>query len=452
MNEEHTFSFWKACKDKKISGIFLMGISAGISLGLVLTVMNVWLAKLGIDKSLIGSFSLLQIPYIIRFLWAPCLDHMKIPFFHNRFGKRRSWAIAIQIFLFIATERLGASDPESNMSYMVLWAFVLSFGVATQDILLDLTRIEILTKRNQGIGTSSLVTGFRVGGVITGGLLLILIDYLDNIFCPLEGNCSWYWGFCLAAVLAAIFSVIGMLFIDKDVEDEGDSQKISDIDSKDGLSIIEVIKFRLKEAIVEPFVVFMKKKNWHIVIIFILLYKFCDAFIYSMINPFFIDKGFSLTDIGLVLKTFGLFATLFGSIVGSFISYKFGIMNALIFSGICQTVANLTYVWQDYVGHNLMVFYLTVGLEWFSGSMALAAFLAYLSSICDKKYAATQYALLSSIAMLVRVLISPIAGYSVDLMGGWTPFFLFSFFSGIPVIVIMFIYRKDLENAMNDDI
>ena len=281
---------------------------------------------------------------------------------------------------------------------------------------------------------------------MVGGVLLVIIDYMiNNNFCQFD-NCAWYYGFIISGVVASALSFIAMKmsgFHSYTLKEEEMDEKLHQS------TIFKILKVRFKESIIEPLRSLSKNKNFGMLLLFILIYKFCDAFIKSMVYPFFIDVGFSLTELGVIYKSVGFVSSFIGVMCGSFLTYKVGLIRSLFISGILQTAGNFLYIVQNYLGNDVIVLCITVSIEHVSGNMALAAFLAYMSSICDKKHAITQYALLSSIAMAISVVIAPVSGMCAEYMG-WNNFFLLSIILGFPALYIMIRHHDVLQGAIKN--
>ncbi len=421
--------------------IFFLGVSSGMSFGLLLSVLNLWLADIGIDNAIVGGFALIKLPQCTRFMWAPLIDNIKLPIIH-KYGKRKSWLIVLQTFAFIFIERLGASDPMNEIGIVVFYAVMVSFLVASIDIVLDAYRIEALKQDDQIRGASSLTMGFKTGGLFSGGLLLILIEYMrTNSVCS-EQYCHWYYGFLLIAVLSSLINYTVVLLATEPEATFVDKVKDT-LEKKDFRKTIK----KIKETITDPFNKFTENRGWKTIMMFIISYRVCDLFISAMKQPFLLDIGFTIGEIGLIVKTFGFISVVVGALLGNIIVKRIGLMRSLILFGILQAAANLMFILQYFYGTNTIMLCITVSVENSTESMGVAALTTYLSRICDRSYTATQYALFSSMSYFPLVVLSPLSGLLVNSVG-WCNFFLISFLSIIPAITILVYQQKKIEDAM----
>tara|TARA_X000000950_G_scaffold86858_1_gene109370 strand:- start:590 stop:1786 length:1197 start_codon:yes stop_codon:yes gene_type:complete len=383
-----------------------MGITSGIPLYLILSTLFIWLTREDIDISTIGLFALTQIPWSIKFLWAPIIDSFRIPLLHRLLGQRKAWLFIIQINLILFIILLGYSNPTENLKLTALLALIISFFSASQDVVIDAYRIEILNDDSQGAGAAMTQFGYRVGGLFAGAGSL----YLTVIF-------SWEYVFLTISIIF-FFLMVFIIFIIPSTN--------SHIASKKNL--------------IEPFREFLFRNSISkvsLIFLFIFFFKFGDVIAGVMANPFYVKIGFSNIEIANASKVFGVIMTILGVFIGGYFVKIFGILKSLLISGFFQVFSNLLYVLLNYMGPELSYLFLTVAGENFSGGLGSAAFVAYLSSLCNRKYTGTQYALLSSIMGLARAILSSPSGYLVEYIG-WSKFFIISTFLGLPSIIILF--------------
>ncbi|MFL2676262.1 MAG: MFS transporter [alpha proteobacterium MED-G10] len=399
-------NFFRLYFNKKQFLIFLMGITSGIPLYLILSTLFIWLTREDIDISTIGLFALTQIPWSIKFLWAPIIDSFRIPLLHRLLGQRKAWLFIIQINLILFIILLGYSNPTENLKLTALLALIISFFSASQDVVIDAYRIEILNDDSQGAGAAMTQFGYRVGGLFAGAGSL----YLTVIF-------SWEYVFLTISIIF-FFLMVFIIFIIPSTN--------SHIASKKNL--------------IEPFREFLFRNSISkvsLIFLFIFFFKFGDVIAGVMANPFYVKIGFSNIEIANASKVFGVIMTILGVFIGGYFVKIFGILKSLLISGFFQVFSNLLYVLLNYMGPELSYLFLTVAGENFSGGLGSAAFVAYLSSLCNRKYTGTQYALLSSIMGLARAILSSPSGYLVEYIG-WSKFFIISTFLGLPSIIILF--------------
>jgi len=399
-------NFFRLYLNKKQLLIFLMGIASGVPLYLILSTLFIWLTREDIDISTIGLFALTQIPWSVKFLWAPIIDNYRIPLLHRFLGQRKAWLFIIQINLILFIILLGYSNPTENLKLTALLALIISFFSASQDVVIDAYRIEILNDDSQGAGAAMTQFGYRVGGLFAGAGSL----YLTVIF-------SWEYVFLTISIIF-FFLMVFIIFIIPSTNNHIASKK----------NLIEPFReFLFRNSISKVLLIFL----------FIFFFKFGDVIAGVMANPFYVKIGFSNIEIANASKVFGVIMTILGVFIGGYFVKIFGILKSLLISGFFQIFSNLLYVLLNYMGPELSYLFLTVAGENFSGGLGSAAFVAYLSSLCNRKYTGTQYALLSSIMGLARAILSSPSGYLVEYIG-WSKFFIISTFLGLPSIIILF--------------
>ena len=423
---------------KDVVAVFLFGMTSGIPAVLMIVVLATWMAEAGISNTTIGMFSFLFIPYGIKFLWAPVLENVQLPFFFRAYGMRRSWLIALQIIICVLIILLGAIDIVNHIYVAAVCVLIISFFSATQEAVSDAYRVELLKQNEQAVGSSSLIFGARISSLIFGGGLLIIIDNMprycnqESILCINNGYYNWFLGHVISSASLFFLAVIMMLLT---VHDK--NLHVAEAKSEEGIFV------QVRRIFREPFLELIHRDKWYMTLLFVFLYRLCDSFIATMNNPFFLHVGFSVSEIGFVVKTFGVVASVIGGFLAGIICMRIGVAKSLWFFGIAQAVANLNFVIQNWVGDNLMMLYYLITCENIAGSLAAGVFIAYISIICDRRYIVTQVALLSSVAVLSRILITPLSGYLVDSVG-WSWFYFISFLMGIPVLFMIKMYPKIL--------
>ena len=396
---------------RKIFIVLLLGIASGIHLYMILSTLFIWLTRENIQITTVGLFALTQIPWSLKFLWAPIIDTYKLPLLTKYLGQRKSWLFLTQILLIISIICLGYSDPTKNIIYTASFALITAFFSANQDIIIDAYRIEILDHESQGAGAAATQFGYRFGGIIAGAGSL----YLKSLF-------SWSEVFLIVALVIFCLMIITIFLIKIE----------NNFIKKDQKNLFEPFKeFINRNAINRIFMI----------ILFIFFFKFGDVVAGIMANPFYVKIGFSNLEIANASKIFGVLMTLLGVLVGGYLVKRMGLINSLILSGIFQIMSNLLYVLLDYIGPDFNFLLVTVAGENFAGGLGSAAFVAYLSILCKKEFSGTQYALLSSFMGLARTFLSSPSGFIVESVG-WGNFFILSTIFGIPGLLILFWMRK----------
>ncbi len=394
--------------------VALLGIASGLPLALTASTLFAWLKQSGIDKSSIGLFAMVALPYSFKFIWAPFVDNLKIPVLYKLIGRRRSWILISEIFLAASIFAMAFLNPETDASLMAAAAVAIAFFSATHDIVIDAYRVEILKEEQYGAGAAAITFGYRIGMLISGaGALWFAEDFS--------------WGISYIIMSALVFIGFFACIIG--------GEPILAIKTTESPN--KGVIARLKSAVIEPFKEFLtREKNWVLVLLFIISFKMCDAFIGTMMNPFLIEIGFSLKEIAGVAKTFGLFATLTGAFLGGLFIAKYGAIRCLWVAGVLQILSNLIFVAQYHAGNDINFLYVTMAVENLCGGFGTAAFVAFISALCNVQFTATQYALLSSLASVGRTFLSSLSGYSAEHMG-WEMFFIASMSFGIPALVLL---------------
>jgi PAT family beta-lactamase induction signal transducer AmpG len=392
---------------------FLMGFSCGAPLLLTSTVLQAWMTEQGVDLTVIGFFSLVGLPYTLKFLWAPIFDRFTLPFL----GRRRGWMLLMQLTLILALIGLGLTDPGQTPWLVALAAFFVTFFSASQDIVVDAYRREDLSDNQLGLGSSFYVNGYRVGMLLAGSGGLILADYLsfDQVY--------------LLMAASLLVGIVTTLVCREPPLTRGTPRNF-------------------REAVVEPFVDYFNRDRALLLLLFILLYKIGDQMASTLTTPFYLDLGFSKTQIGAVAKLFGFWSTIVGGLVGGTILLRIGIIRSLWIFGILQAVSILSFSALALLGNTVIGLIVAITLEQLTSGMGTCAYVAYMASLTNKKFTATQYALLSSCMGIPRVIIAAPAGWLAELVG-WPLFFLGCALAAIPGLLLLPLvagqYRRDSQ-------
>ena len=406
---------------RKLLIILFLGFLSGLPLLLSFGTLSAWLREAGVDRSTIGLFALVGLPYALKPIWAPLIDGLKLPFVTALLGRRRGWLIVSQVMLLFAIVNLAFSDPLNAPISMAVFAVLVAFFSASQDIVIDAYRIEILEEEQQGMGAAMVTYGYRAGMLMAGAGPLYLADY---------------WSWTHAYLVMGLIIITGSLLVLFSPEpDEMESPTIHKL----GLG------GWIYQFVVRPFLDFSSRPGWVLILLFIVTFKLGDAFLSVMTNPFYIDLGFSKSEIAEVTKLFGVLALGVGLFVGGIMIQKFGLLASLIITGVLQAVSNLAFAYQAASGNDLEVLVFTIAIENVTGGMGTAAFVAYLSSLTNTAFTATQYALLSAFMSLGRNLLSSPSGYVVDAVG-WIEFFIISVVIAIPGLLLLLLLMKRYPN------
>jgi PAT family beta-lactamase induction signal transducer AmpG len=391
----------------------LMGFSSGLPLLLTGTLLQAWMKEEGVDLGTIGLFALVGLPYTLKFVWAPLLDRFTL---FPRLGRRRGWLLLIQLLLLLAIAGLGFTQPARHPLGVAFAALLVTFFSASQDIVIDAYRRESLADEEQGLGASLYVNGYRVAMLLASGGGLIMADHLS---------------FTLVYLLLAATLLVGLLttlFCQEPGVTAGTPKT-------------------LYEAVVQPFVEYFARQDAVLILLFIVLYKLGDMMASNMTTPFFLDLGFSKTEIGAVVKLFGFWALVGGGLLGGMLMLRLGIYRSLWLFGILQAVSVSSLAVLAELGHQLLGLVTVVIFENLSFGMGTSAYLAFMASLTNKKFTATQYALMSSLMGIPRVILASPTGYLAELMS-WEAYFLLCTLCALPGLWLLTRFRGWLAQEM----
>ena len=410
----------------RLLAVLLMGFSSGLPLALTFGTLSYWLAELGVSLTAIGLFGLVRASYSLKFLWSPLIDRLPIPVLTRRLGRRRSWALVIQFLLALAILALGSTDPKADPAMTALAAVFVAFLSASQDIVIDAYRIELLLPEEQGAGAAATQWGYRFGMLASGAGALYAASY---------GG----WHFAYAAMAALM--LVGMVTVWLTPEPGG----IAPPERLRGDTAWARAEAWLKGAVVAPFADMFRRNGGLTllaIVLFIVFFKFGDALAGSMANPLYVELGFTKVEVATVAKIYGVIATLAGVALGGVLVVRWGVFIAMLVCGGLQALSNLMYIAQLWAGHDVLMLSFTIGAENLTGGMASAAFVAYLSGLCSRDFTATQYALLSSLATVGLNVLAASGGFLAQRLG-WTPFFLLSTLFCVPgLLILLWLMRR----------
>jgi PAT family beta-lactamase induction signal transducer AmpG len=385
---------------------FIFGISSGIPLLLTGSTLQAWMTESGVDLKMIGAFALVGVPYSLKFLWSPYLDMFSPRFF----GRRKSWIFIFQLALIFSLILLGQSNPAANPLVLCLSAFLVTFFSASQDIVVDAYRREILTEEELGLGSSLYVNGYRIGMLIAGAIALRMAE-----------NLPWS---TVYIVMASMMGVMAILTIFAPMEDHHIERPRS-----------------FKSAVLDPFKEYFSRDQAILILFFILLYKVGDSMASNMTTPYILKLGYTKTQLADVVKIFGLSATIIGGLLGGTLIFKWGLSRSLWIFGILQAISTL--------GFNFLSTEASVGIlaaviafENIASGLGTAAYSAYMASLTNKKFTGTQYALLTSLMGASRTIISAPAGVLAEKLG-WNPFFIVCALMAIPGMYLLRLLQKN---------
>ena len=404
----------KIYADRRMLVMLLLGFVSGLPFLLVSSTLSLWLKDIGISLATIGLFSLVKAPYSFKWLISPIIDQYSLPFF-SKLGRRRGWAVFLQILLIISLIYTALTDPRISPVVFVIFDFMVALFSASQDIVLDAYRIENFNSKEQAAGVATFVLGYRIGLLFSGAGALFLASVM-----------SWTSVYLIMAggILIGLITIL----LSKEPKNNKASKPYT-------------LRATIVNAVIKPFSNFMKRDRWLLILLFIFFYRMSDAYVAPMAYPFFDDIGFTKIQIASIIKIYGVIATILGTLIGGVVVNRIGLARALFICGILQGLSNLVYVGQVYAGNNAQILMINIFIENVSGGMGTAAFVAYLSSLCNKKYTATQYALLSSFMGAARDLFSASSGFVAHILS-WQNFFIATTIMALPGMIILYYLIK----------
>jgi len=409
--------FKKLITDIRFFKIFILGIVSGMPFAILYTTIIAWMNEFGIDFTIVAMLAFARTPYSLKFLWSPLLDYFSPPILNKLLGRRRSWmfltSIGISAVLFFMSKTVPSNE---NFYELLFLSITIGFLAATYDITYDALRIEILTKEEQAIGTAHVTLAYRTGIILTGTCALLCAHHY-----------GWEATFLMLSSLFALGAFACCLIRTPHTKPAND------------VNFFKSTYTSFKDL--------LKQDHFALILLTIIIYKIGDAMLSFVGMKFYRVIGFSLEEIALVVKTFGLIATIVGSYVGGAIMMRMGQLKGLIFCGIAQMSTNLGYIWLHHAGHDINVFLITNLCENFTGGMGAAALGGYIAALCNIKFAANQFALLSSCSTLMNNTLTSTSGYLVELMG-WDMYFVFTAIVSIPSLFLLLILHKRV-NASN---
>ena len=400
-------------RDWRVLSIGLLGFSSGLPLALSGGTLQAWFTTAGLSLKTIGWVTLIGQAYVFKFLWSPLLDRLPLPWL----GRRRGWIVAMQLLCGMALISMSLYTPQSAAKTIAFFAVLLAFSSATQDIAYDAHRTDLLPPAERGWGNAYSQGGYRIGMLVSGALTLVIADYV-----------GWPWAYRFMAML--MFGSMLVSVFSPEAPGERPARSFA-------------------EAVVQPFVDFFHRYGllalaW---LLLMVLYKLCDAFALTLSTTFLLTvPKFSLTQIGTIGKTFGLVAGLLGAVTGGWVVTRMRLFPALLALGVAQALVNLGYIWLVHSGPSVIVLASVVSAEYFFSGLGSTAFVVLLTGLCNVRFSATQFALLSSLSAVGRVFLGPLAGWLVPQVG-WSTFFMITALSAIPGLALVIALRSAIHRV-----
>ncbi len=420
--------------------MLLLGFAAGLPLLLVLGTLSFRLREAGIDRTTIGFLSWVGLAYGFKWVWSPLVDRMPIPLLTPWLGRRRSWLLLSQLVIIAGLIGMALTNPQNDLQSMVWFAVVVAFGSATQDIALDAYRIEMVDVDRQAALASAYMTGYRIAMIWAGAGVFWVAAFAEvapvaavagvtsaagDVAKAVYQHSAWQTAYLVMAA-SMLLGAVTVLWSPKPAE-------------KAYLPAKNAADW-LKGALIEPFADFIRRYKWHAALILALIatYRISDVVMGIMANPFYVDMGYTKLEVANVTKVFGVIMTLVGAFIGGVLSMRFGVMRILMLGAVLSAVSNLLFAWLGGRGHDVTALIWVISADNLSSGIASAAFIAYLSSLTNINYSATQYALFSSMMLLLPKFIAGYSGKYVDAFG-YINFFNATALLGVPVLLLVWL-------------
>ena len=424
----------------RVIGMIFLGFAAGLPFLLVFSTLSAWLRDEGVTRTTIGFFSWVGITYSIKVFWAPIVDRLPIPWLTQKLGKRRSWMLCAQIVIATGLLGMATTDPKTELLVIAIYALIVAFGSATQDITIDAYRIEAMDNRYQGAMAATYVFGYKLALLVAGAGVLYMAQDL-----------SWHYAYTIMAFLMTIGMITTLIIAEPEHRQNTSVEKLEkQLESTLGLdghnNLADGIGRWFVDAVVSPFVEFFERNGRMALIILLLIatYKLSEITMGVMANPFYIDLGFTLKEIANITKIYGFIMSIIGAALGGIFVVRYGIKKPLMVGAILIILTNLLFVWLAVTEKSIITLAIVISADNLSGGLATSAFIAYLSSLTNRAYTATQYALFSSLMTLPAKFMGGFSGIIVD-AAGYAYFFLYAGLLGIPalLLIIYILYQRD---------
>lgn len=413
----------------RVLGMLLLGFSAGLPMLLVLGTLSFWLREAGIDRTTIGHLSWVGLAYGFKWVWAPLVDRMPLPLLTRWLGRRRAWLLLSQLAISMALIGMAGTDPAQDLVRMTVCAIIVAFASATQDIALDAYRIEAVALRLQGAMAATYQAGYRLAMILASAGVLWIAAALD--ISPDEYSAtSWQVAYYIMASCMLIGMVTTLIIREPEVP-------VAQLAINQGSPEASISTW-LDSAVIAPFRDFIMRYGYHALLILALisLYRISDVVMGIMSNPFYVDMGYTKDEVAAISKVYGVIMTILGAAIGGVLVARIGVIRTLFLGAILSAATNLLFVWLAGRGHDVGGLVFTISADNLAAGIASSAFVAYLSGLTHAAYSATQYALFSSIMLLLPKFIAGFSGEFVDAYG-YAAFFTGTALLGVPVLILV---------------
>jgi PAT family beta-lactamase induction signal transducer AmpG len=436
---------FKIYATKKGLTLLILGFASGLPLWLYFGTLSIWLKEAGVSNSSIGFFSLVGICYSFKWVWSPLPDRFHLPFLTKALGRRRGWILLTQLGVIAGLIGMALTDPTINLMQMAVFSVVMAFFSATQDIVIDAYRIEVGAKEDQAGLAATYMVGYRVSQILAGAGCLVVASLFDPNTDPTVYNYEPWRIAYFTMALAMVLGVITVLLIKepkKEINETALPKQLTRVEESVSKTLYKIMLW-IYHAFIAPFVDFISRYKTQAIVILLLVstYRISDIVLGVMAYPFYTDLGFTKLEIAGLSKTYGVIMTLVGATLGGVFVIRYGLFRILFLGALLSTGTNILFALMSDVGHSLPFLTLVISADNFSGGLASAAFIAYLSGLTNRAYSATQYALFSSMMLLFPKFLGGYSGVLVDIMG-YKTFFLFTVIIGLPVLLLIVLAFK----------
>ncbi|SCW62585.1 AmpG family muropeptide MFS transporter [Ancylobacter rudongensis] len=407
---------------RRVLIVVLLGFSSGLPLALSGATLTIWMAEAQVNLTTIGLFALVGVPYNFKFIWAPLVDALDVPLLGRWLGRRRGWLVFTQLLLVLAVAWLGFQDPVLSPWHVAFGALLVATASATQDIVVDAFRVESLEVREQAAGMAGYVAAYRVGMLASGAGVVLLVAWFEVLGVPRAE--VWAWGYLAAAAMVGVGLFAALMAKEPPVPADAPPREAK-------------VAKRVVQTALGAFSEFLTRNSAVAILLFVVLFKFCDAFAGTLTGAFVIGIGFDKATYAGVVKGVGFAAALLGGFAGGVIARALPLSTALWVGGILQMLSNLAFSWQAWMGVNVPALMTTIVVENFAGAIGTVIFVAYISALCgNRAHTATQYALLTALAAVGRTFLASSAGF-VAVETGWIVFFAITSVAALPGLALL---------------
>ena len=447
---------FKVYAHPRVVGMLFLGFSSGLPLLLVLGTLSFWLREAGIDRSTIGHLSWVGLAYGFKWVWAPLVDRMSLPLLSRWLGRRRAWLLLSQVVIVLALLGMANTDPSINLQPTILFALAVAFASATQDIAMDAYRIEAVSQEKQGAMAATYQAGYRIAMITAGAGVLWIASAVDTTPTAYDFY-PWHIAYlvmaaCMSVGILATLTIREPELTPNPIALQEATEVHAWLEAK-GLSGRSLTVFAwIYTAVLSPFMDFVRRFGWQagLILGLIAIYRISDVVMGVMSNPFYVDMGYSKDEVATVSKVYGVAMTIAGAGLGGVLTAKIGVMRTLFLGAVLSAATNLLFVWLAGLGHDVSALVFTVSADNLSAGIASSAFVAYLSGLTNSAYSATQYALFSSVMLLLPKFIAGFSGDFVDAYG-YADFFTATAVMGLPVLVLVWLAGRARFDMRSSD-